>query len=313
MKIGFISSYHEKCGISSYTENLVKELISKGVDVKIAANYPKDQLQPDPEYVKRLFHVQFMTDQIGMDNQGILNFFADRDIVHIQLEAALYRPELLIPVLINLRNAGKKLVMTTHTAAIWPEFNPDICHHYISHEQMWSTDTLIPVGVKFFKSDACLMNYKSITSFGLGRNDDSLVLKAIEGTNLKFNPTYGTKEWLPLESLVKKIRYSWIITLLYPEIDNTLSSSAVTLAMGCDRPIIVSNTSWFRHVMDYPNIYVVDGLESLKEIITYLTDINNIPVIRADIEMMKDKLTQDGRTYEDFVQNHVKVYETLLK
>lgn len=321
MKIGLISSWNEKCGVSEYTRNLAQGLIDKDNDVKICANYPKDQVQPDEDYVKRLFHVEFMTNQRGADAPGILEFFADRDIIHIQFEAALYHPSWFVPFMREMYTKLKaKIVVTTHTAAMWPEFDARCVHHFITHSQMWSTQSLIPPGVKFFDKDArffdtmdeYVCDMKSVVSFGLGRNQDNLIKEAIEGTDVTFRTTYGNNKWLSKEELIKEIKKSWIISLMYPEIDNTLSSSAVILAMGCNRPILISNTNWFQHVINYPNLYVCETVQDIKDNIKYLTDPKNLPSIESDLCLMRAMLVMDNRTYDHYINEHIKVYTALI-
>jgi hypothetical protein len=80
MKIGFITSYHEKCGISAYSENLIQALIKENIEVKVVANYPKDQLEIDESYVKRFFHCPFMTNNTTADIDGIINYLSDKII-----------------------------------------------------------------------------------------------------------------------------------------------------------------------------------------------------------------------------------------
>lgn len=318
MKIGFLSSLGSKCGISSYQQELSEGLIERNQDVKVASNYrgnPFSTDEPLPEYAKELFHVHFMDQQRGVDANGILSFLKDRDIVQIQMEAALYSQESLTDLIIRFRRElpNIKLIMTTHTAAMYPNWDSRFIHHYISHEKMWSTDSLIPLGVKRYSDINPEVISNSICSIGLGRNDDEFIKNAISGMNVNYNTLYGSKKWLPKRDLIKEVKKNRVIALIFPPIDNILASSSVMTAMSCDRPVIVNNVSWFDHVKQLPNIYVIEDINDFRETVQYLTDVNNLERINEDIELMYQRLKEDKRTFNDFIDKHLEVYSNIIK
>ena len=314
MKIGMVTSWNERCGISSYSKTLVHELISRGHDVKVAANFPRDQVEPDEPFVERFFHVPFMTHEKTANVEGMVNYLKDCDIIHVQFETSLYHPDYFNQLMFGLIPYNKKIVFTMHSGGIWHEFPISRVDHFITHDHPFANNSsVIPMGVKIYKGNEGTINLNTLTSFGLGRNNDDYVNEAIKGMNIDYKTTYGHREWLPLDKLVSKIRESWIISLLYPDIGSTsVSSSAVMLAMGCDRPILVSNTNWFSHIINFPNIYICDTIKDVKEHIKYLTDINNNNTIWKEIYEMKQKLVETQRTFDDFVSNHINLYRKLL-
>lgn len=311
MRIGVVSSWNERCGISEYTKNLVSGLLGCGIEVKVAANYPKDQVEPDEPFVKRFFHCPFLTKLLSADVVEMVDYLSDCDVIHIQFETSLYHPDWFPKFLVALKIIHKKVVFTMHSSGMWNGFPVGLINWFITHEAMWCGGSVIPMGVKF--SEDVEPDYKSIVSFGLGRNMDDMVKNAIEGTDITFRTTYGHHNWLNANDLVAEIKKSWIISLLYPSVGTTnVSSSAVIQAMGCNRPILITNTSWFKHVINYPNLYICESLESLKENIKYLTDPKNKEVIKEDIKLMKDRIISDGRSFDDFINRHIEVYTSLV-
>lgn len=319
MKIGFLSSLGAKCGISSYQEELSEGLIERNQDVKVACNYRDNDFSTGeilPEYAKSFFHVHFMDQERGLDANGVLDYLKDRDVVHVQLEPALYSPESLIDLVIRFRRELPhiKLIVTAHTNSCWPQWDSRYIHHYIAHQpESWCADTVIPLGVKFYPIKEVKKDYKSICSIGLGRNDDNLIKEAISGTDIKYTTLYGSNKWLPKEELINEIRKHSAVCLLYPQIDNDLASSAVITAMSAGVPVVVSLTSWFKHILNYSNIYPVENINDFRETVEYLTDVNNLERINQDVELMYQRLKEDKRTFNDFIDKHLEVYSNIIK
>lgn len=312
MKIGIISTFHEKCGVSAYTENLVEGFIEKGHDVKVIANYSKDPTQEDGVYVKRAFHAPFLTHQFDVDYESILEFFKDRDIIEVEFETNLYHPSTFPKLLQLLRILDKQIVFKMHSSGMWPNLNTyDV--YFITHSAMWCSHIVLPMGIKFYDNTPP-QNYKSITSFGLGRNNDDRLISARDAVDpsIEYNTSYGNRKWLPIKDLVKNIQESWIISLLYPPVGASVSSSAVTLALGCNRPIIVTDTNWFDNVRRYPCIFSAENDRQIQTYIKFLTDPNNIEEINTRIGSTKDFIKDMDNTYEDFINKHILVYNEFV-
>ena len=312
-----ICSYNERCGMAEYTKSLVEDLITKGIDVKVAANYSNDPTESDQPYVGRFFHVGFMDHKRGYDIDGMVEFFKDRDIIHCQYEPALYDPILFEELFLNFKTKLKvKTVFTTHTASFWNTFDLRLIDHCITHSHMWCSGTIIPPGVKFFDNTHMPTSYtvgtSSICSLPNSRNLNNLVEGAIKGTNIRFDTNITDGKWVNIDTLALNLSKSWIISLIYPEIDNILSSSAVTLAMGLQRPILISNTNWFQHVIDYPGLYICSNVEDTKDNIEYLCNPFNYKKICEELSSRKQKLIDDGRAFDNFVNKHIGVYRNLL-
>lgn len=329
MKIGSVGTFGEICGISEYQKSLVNGLKARGHEVKVVANYSFSTLEPDPSYVQRLFHAPFLTHKTTADVMGMVEYLKDCDVIHVHFELNLYHPSWFIDFIsaFSFLNKPPKIVFTMHSIGMWPSMPIQLVDHFCSHEPMIQlpNQTVIPMSVKFFSDIEPQVDFDSIISFGLGRNDDQLVKDAIKDTPYKFGTTYGHIKWLSLSELVTKIKSSWIVSLVYPEVGIQVSSSAVTLAMGCDRPIICTNTNWFKHVStEYANLYVVDPydpsknnrddvVKQIKETVQYLMNKENRKEVVGNIKLMKDRIIETGRDYDSVVDKYIKVYEDVLK
>lgn len=317
MKIGMFSTFGEQCGVSEYTKSLIDGLQEKGITAKIVGNYPKSDYYKESNYnIKRLFGTPFLTNCCTAEIPEILNFIEDCDICHFQMETSIYHTNYIFDLVNKLKELNKLIVFTMHSGGIWHQFPISRVDHFITHDHPFASEksTVIPMGVKLYNDNEALPKFNTMVSFGLGRNNDDYVNEAIAGMNIDYSMVYGHRgHWLPLDDLINKIRESWIISLLYPEIGSTsVSSSAVMLAMGCDRPILVSNTNWFSHIINFPNIYVCDNISDVKTHVKYLTDKRMLPTILQEITEMKKKLIDDKRTFDDFINNHIILYNKML-
>lgn len=311
MKLGILSSWNSKCGISEYTRDLVYGLKEKGIDVKVCGNFNDSPVYPDEDFVSRLFHCPFMTHKTHSDPLQIYNFLADCDILHVQFETSLYHPSWFPRLLRNFKQFSPKtkIVFTMHSSGIWDGFDTKLVDHYITHEKMWCTNSVIPMGVKFYEDTE--YDPKLITSFGLGRNRDELVNACINGTDLKFEPSYGHNKWLSKEELSKAVNRGWAVSLIYPSVGANVSSSASIFALGFNRPLIISDTNWFHHINNLPGVYPVDDEFSLKDLLRYLFDPKNKEEILMRLEFRKKGIINSGRTFDDFINKHIQVYQSL--
>ncbi|MEK6884927.1 MAG: hypothetical protein AABY22_35175, partial [Nanoarchaeota archaeon] len=312
-----VSSFGEKCGVSEYTRNLTEELLNRDVDIKVVANYAKDNLEIDPIYVRRLFHCPFMTNQITADVDGMFDYLKDRELVHVQFETSLYHFSWMPALLKKLKEVGIKIIFTMHSGGIWSDIDLKLIDFFITHEIMWCSvkttklNSVIPMGIKFYKYKVP-PNYNKMMSFGLGRNNDDFIKEAIKDTNIEYETSYGNQKWLPIEELVSKIQNSWILSLLYPPVGANVSSSAIILAIGCERPILITNTNWFKHVINYPGLYLCDSIEDIKDNIRYLLDPQNRNRISEDLLLRRRLIEADGRSYNSFVDKHIKIYNQII-
>ena len=313
MKIGMVTSWNSKCGISEYAGRLVSGLRSdNSIHVKVCANYLDSEYrafdQIDEPFVKRLFHTPFMTKCSTADVNGMAEYLNECDLIHFQFNTALYHPS-WFQMLLNSLN--KPVIFTMHDSGMWAGINFNKVKRFISHSRMGCTTDLIPMGVQF--QDGLLENVTTdLCSFGLGRNNDDWVREAIKDTNISYRTSYGNSKWLNEFDLYKFLGSSKIISLLYPETGAEVSSSALIFAMGVQKPILISPTAWFSDFINYPGLYICRDIKDAKENINYLLDINNIEEINNDLKERKRMLTEDGRTFDKFIERHINVYKTLI-
>lgn len=311
MKIALVSTWSEICGVSQYSEELCAGIREKGHEVQVFANFPKAQLEPDPSYVTRCFHAPFLTNVHETD----IKFGEDLlqcDVIHFQFECNLYFPKWYFELINNIR--GKKpIIFTMHSSGIWQGFDTSQIT-FITHEPVagWRS-VVIPMGIKFY-DDAPVENRRELVSFGLGRNNDDYVRDAIAGTDLGFRSTYGHRKWLSRNELVREIQKSWAVSLVYPPVGASVSSSAVNLAIGCGRPVFASNTNWFNHVRHLPAIYTVEweNPSSMRDLLQDVFDPSNYENIINDLKERKDYIIAEGRDYNTWIQRHCDLYQNLV-
>jgi hypothetical protein len=312
-KIGFVTSWNEKCGVSEYSKTIVNGLIAIGCEVKVAANYPKDQVEPDADYVKRFFHTPFMTQQSGADIQGMVEYLSTCDLIHVQFETNLYSPDWFVQFIKQLKNYRKTVIFTMHSSGIWQPFPVKLVDWFLSHTKMWCTNELVNFPVEF--SNPCASPSNVIKSFGLGRNNSDHVKEAIKGLNTSYETCYGTDKWRTKQEISDQISDSAGIALIYHPIGATVSSSAAAFALGTDRPLLITNTGWFQHIMHYPAILVSEygDIEGLRENIEFVTNQNNKDYINNEVVLRKKRIIADGWDLESVCNKHLTIYKKLLQ
>lgn len=314
MKIGFVTSWNEKCGVSEYSKTIVNGLRSLGYDVKVAANIVKDQVEPDDTFVKRFFHVHFMTGGTTKQENmlDMVAYLADCDIVHVQFETNLYHPDWFINFITLLKNSPAKLVFTMHSSGMWQNFPLTKVDRYLSHTKMWCTNDLVHFPVEFFNKDG---NSKIIKSFGLGRNNGEHVVEAIKGLNVEFETSYGTSKWLTKLELGDWISDSVAIAVIYHPVGCTVSSSVAAVALGTNKPLLVANTEWCRHIMHLPGVFVSEygDIKGLRENIEFILDPSNSDYINNEMILRKLRVIEEGWDLDSVCNKHLTIYKNLLK
>ena len=312
MKVALIAPWAEVCGISDYSQNLCAGLRAKDIDVHVFANFPKAKLESDPEYVTRCWHGPYL-DNIHETDISFVEQLLTYDLVHTQFETSLFHPSWM-PKLVEELYGKVPIVFTMHSSGIWPSFNQGMVSKYITHEPMpwYENSAIIPMGIKFYNNDI-KGDPKQIISFGLGRNNDDFVREAVKGTNSTFRTTYGHHKWLSKPELVTEIQKAFSVSLIYPPVGASVSSSAANLAIGCNRVLFCSATNWFKHVSAYPAVYSVDTPEQMREIITDIAESADYQNdLLQEIEARKDYICNEGRSYDTFIDRHITVYKNLL-
>lgn len=327
MKLAIVSSWNERCGISEYTRVLVSKL-SQHIPITVIANFNVSGISSYVEndvksenhsnvernsiYVKEMFHVPFLDNVKYSDIEKLESELCQYDIVHVQFETALYHPS-WFPELIKRIHGKVKLVFTMHSHGVWGGFNLGLVDAIISHQPISGTNTHhLSMPVEFFETENP-QSYNSLTSFGLARNDDRIALEAIKDTNISYSPTYGTKRWLSRPELVKEISKSWMICLLYPPVGANVSSSASMLAIGCNRPLFITDTNWFSTIKNLPGVYIIKNSKDLKDYIIEMCKESNLSSIKEEIAEREQIILNEGRDLDGFVLRHLEIYKKLAR
>jgi glycosyltransferase involved in cell wall biosynthesis len=283
MKIAFITSWHQKCGIAQYSEWLVKALISLGHEVKVIANIPYEAMTDEDEpYVSRLFNIELRDKKNHFDFKRASEIINTCDVVHVQGESALYSGNYL-PQLQAMTHTVPWVVTYHSTCA--PKLLPRVAMHTAHTEQVLDQLGLVRVKRATIQMPCPVVDYVPppliggrllIGSYGLGRNHDDLVNKAVFEVNdskeknqpeLVFHTHYGHHKWLPYSALLRWIQEQHACILYYPPVGASVSSSAAYLSLACGRPLIVSTTNWFSALS---GDHVIFGGCSAPELVTAL-------------------------------------------
>lgn len=324
LKVAMMSSYDECCGIAAYTDRLITGLRAT-CDITLLKNKPYRKVSlRHYEDVKEVecFEVTIWTNNIYFDDAKALAAVQDADILHIQFESALYHQSWMLPFLAAVRGLGIPVVVTAHSSCIWPTLHNRvdkwIAHSSTLAQQLNATWVHMPILFYPFRE---LDSSKKIVSFGLGRNQDDMVLKALEAIRLenpgvKFEPHYAHHKWVPEVELVDYLLSGRAITLLYPPTGALVNSSAAAFALGLSRPLIITGTSWFSTVMETFNgvhgVYVANSPEAVATAIKKCLSKSNYE-LRSEYEARKTTAAAAKMGMEQVVDEHLGIYKGLLK
>jgi len=324
LHIGVMSSYNECCGISAYTERLLSHL-SKDVDITLLRNTPYNKV-PATNYanVKDLecFKVTIWTNEIYFDEAAALAAVQEIDVLHVQFESALYHASWLIPFLTKVRALGIKVVCTAHSSCIWPGLASYI-DVWLSHSESLAASLNglhihMPIPLTTRRD---VPETKDIVSFGLGRNDDGMVYEALDTVRAThpdalFRPNYGSNKWLTDAELLDYLYSGSTITLLYPPIGAEVRSSSAALALGVCRPLIVTDTGWFKTALDTFGRRGEQGLYAVNSIAELAETLNT--VLSLPPEEINDQFSrrsaiahEKGMTLDQVAQGHLGIYKGL--
>lgn len=111
--VSIVSTYNKKCGISTYAENLYRE-IRKKIKSNVISSKVRDRDDPSQEDgVIPVWDID--SDKVFDDILGAASSLGNR-VVHIQHEFGIFRDnECLRDIIQILKNAGFKVVVTMHT------------------------------------------------------------------------------------------------------------------------------------------------------------------------------------------------------
>lgn len=259
-KIGMITPWGQRCGIAQYAENMVAAIKQLGHEVVVIANIPYEDLtHKDQPFVHRLFEVEGRTGKRKFDYERAMELLSDCDLIHVQGESSLYAQEYLPSLMGKIVDIPWCI---THHSTCMPRIGPNMRFHIAHSEKVLDALSIskpvravqpMPSPIVDYAEPPVLGDTLLLRSFGLGRNQDDLVKEAVQRVNealtdlpnIRFETHYGHHKWIPFSELLRWIQGSHACILYYPPVGAQVTSSNAYLALGCGRPLVVSNTNWF--------------------------------------------------------------------
>ena len=261
ISVGWLSSFHTKCGIAEYSAYLV-EALDKREDVEVTVygskNYGNYKLEtPAPREYIPTFAVPLWNGSIdnSFDYEKILA--ANHDVVHIQYEVVLYNDALFREFISEYMGV---LAITYHDNCIDPKFPYQGFNLQYSHRENVGIGGgyLIPMGIE--------NNTPVVKTFGLGRSRHDIIGAVCEKNGWRFEKSFGEEGWQSAGKLYDWLRDSDAIVLYYDDAPMAGTSIAARVAISTRRPVIVNNTTWFKDLMNdpVPNLTIVSNEEQLE-------------------------------------------------
>lgn len=194
MRIGLITTWNTRCGISEYSRALAGALRARGHTVVVLANHPVNPVPgaADEEWVHRFFYTGWHA-QRGVDAGLALRVISAHalDVVHLQYQNFIYPPDFL-PFLDRVA-AIVPLVATFHDAGVPGGFPRAAVARAVVHTPVtarmlaWPGAVVIPMGVHDIPAPPLhaarlalgIASRHVLCSVGLGRTDYKAVLRAV--------------------------------------------------------------------------------------------------------------------------------------
>ena len=219
------------------------------------------------------------------------------------------------------KHLNVKIVVEFHSSCIeYAKLPVQYVDYFISHdENVYKNSPNNPARKSIIEMGVPEIRYKKppnkrrLVSLGLARNMNNYVNDLVyalrnDFSNIHFDPSYGTENWKSSDDLMEYLQDSDIITLIYPPVGAGVSSNSVGLAITAGRPVLVSNTNWFEHVKDHPQVFTVDH--------TNVTEgakvIRKLLVESPDFEQSTKKF-QEQRGWSVIADKHLEIYNSILK
>lgn len=307
MHIGMMTTWDSICGIAEYSKNLVSEL-AKSSKVTIFANYGNIQHAsriPNVTIYKKQFGVFWWNEPVQIDVQNILHVVKSQkiDVFHIQYQSSLYEPDGFNSLLEELVNMSIPIVITLHDSSVNPHIKFPASVQFIAHNPVIGK-RLNALDIFPFYMPFPILEIPSIVgTFGLGRNQVSIIQKVCNDLNLEYRYFDARKEnrWKSTEELCKWIKECDVIVLWYNEVPGLEgNSSVVRTVVSCNRPLIVNDVHWFADVIYYADslgLYVANNVRHLKEL---LRQVLHLPY-------------KESCYFSEVVKMHFLVYNEILK
>jgi len=338
MNIGMMSTWGQHCGVFGYTEQLVDVLNANGHQVIVFGNRPYGKrdlekpgwstgYQPNTGTYFDCFGTGFHPkEEQSIDVEKIKYLISDDfllgkpDVFHIQYQDYLYPDKQGFDKLLSLlKGKGVRLVVTQHDSCIspnidWGKFDVIIKHgcEFKKNEK----NATMPIGIPEIDYKPLSRN-KVLSSFGMGRNDNETCKKVCDRLGWTFRFHNSQDKWVPIKELMNWLQEGDVIALIYPPTNAEVSSSALRVALGTGRPIIVSATNWFNDTLLGINcehrMFGVNWTNREQELEAWLRliDDNTIDNMDIDDESLQYGLerTQEKYSWKNIVKHYEDVYE----
>lgn len=291
LKIGMLTTWNTRCGISEYSRHLVGALRRRddvSVQVFGSKNYDEYKIAEDEDYVCPTFGV-LPWNKYGdhsFDVQNVLD--ADLDILHVQYEVLLYNQEGFNTLLKELTACKVTKAITYHDNCIPPGFP------YYAFDLSYTHREDVGVGEGFVLPMGIEDHKPVVKTFGLGRSRHDIIGEICERNSWTFEYSFGEHEWLSQEDLHRWLRDSDLIVLYYDDTPAAGSSQAIRTAIATRRPVICNDVTWFKDVVSYPQVTKVRTKEDLEQSMHNVLD--NLEIHLHSWDKIANMLVEDYRS-----------------
>lgn len=272
-----LSSWATPCGVASTTSALMDNLTTLGVDWQVIAPNRQPFIPPEKPY-KAIFYTN--------EFEAVTYFSRTEGPIHIQYNNALFSGSLVEAIMNQARARRQRIIVTLHDSCISTSkvFEADIITSasvrlvtYARYRANFARVEHVPFGIPHVEYNP--NPKKRIVSFGPGRNQDHLVKPIAEALGYEYRTFYGSHKWTPRAELLRELADSTLIVLYYPDTGAIVSSSALPMALGTARPVVVSNTTWFKPE-DLVWAADISGVRNLDKLVYFADDSTLESVIR---------------------------------
>lgn len=249
LKVGLLSSWNTRCGISEYSRYLAEAMRRSG-DVRLlvfgSRNFGELAIRPYAADELPCMDVQAWHPdrEMALDVETILD--AGLDILHIQYSNLFYNRRRLVQL---MRRFNGVLALTYHDKAIGRAFPWQLPDLLFAHREDVGLGPrrLIPQGID--------IRPPVVKMFGLGgkARDVDLVASICERNGWRLESTFGRQTWLETEELRRWLRDCDAIVLWYPEVRTSGGSASAPLAIGTRRPVFVNDVQSFSDLPERTN------------------------------------------------------------
>jgi hypothetical protein len=261
LKLGLLSSWNTRCGISEYSRHLADAMRRRG-DIRLlvfgSRNFGELAVREYAEDELPCMDVQaWHPDKaMALDVEAIIE--ADLDVLHIQYSSLFYNRRRLVQLMRQFRGV---LALTYHDKAIGRAFPWQLPDILFAHREDvgFGARRLIPQGID--------SRPPVVKTFGLGgkARDVHRIAAICERNGWRLETSFGRQTWLGSDELWRWLRDCDAIVLWYPEVRTSGGSASAPLAIGTRRPVFVNDAQSFSDLPDRTkNLRKVSTLEELE-------------------------------------------------